>query len=317
MSLYTFDFAAVGSTRLPQDGQGYQEIVVGPKAQTYRKVLLKDGVPLGMFSLGKHADMLAFKRAIDHRVNLTPIAARIFDEDFKFTDWLDLQKVPTPVLAVSKKRNATRTRPMTSQHVSHSKNQYAQATYNEQQFKRQEEGYTTPTTNTNPYLLPIVTVPKPPEINSAKAFLVPVIPDILTGEYQAAHTTRSECIDPLWMETPLSQTQALTIGREPDATLCINHHIVSRRHAMITYANGCYLLRDLGSRNGTFLNDSRLEPYSVHILQPHDKIRIGTAMSYLLQFRTLRTNRESIAITLTKMGNLTQDIAIIHIVYFH
>jgi hypothetical protein len=271
---------------LSQDGQGYQEIVVGPKAQTYRKVLLKDGVPLGMFSLGEHVDMLAFKRAIDHRVNLAPIAARIFDEDFKFTDWLDLQKVPTPVLAVSKTRNATRTRPMRSQHASHSKNQYAQATYNEQQFKRQEEGYMTPTTNTNPYLLPIVTVPKPPEINSVKAFLVPVIPDILTGEDQAAHTTRGECIDPLWMETPLSQTQALTIGREADATLCINHQIVSRRHAMITYANGCYLLRDLGSRNGTFLNNRRLEPYSVHILQPHDKLQIGTAMSYLLQFRT-------------------------------
>ena len=286
MSLYTFDFAAVGSTRLSQDEQGYQEIVVGPKAQTYRKVLLKDGVPLGMFSLGKHVDTLAFKRAIDHRVNLSPIAARIFDEDFKFTDWLDLQKVPTPVLAVSKKRNATRTRPMRSQHISHSKSQYAQATYNEQQFKRQEEGDMMLTTNTNPYLLPIVTVPKPPEINSAKAFLVPVIPDMLTGEYQAAHTSKSECINPLWMETLLSQTQALTIGREPDATLYINHQIVSRRHAMITYSNGCYLLRDLGSRNGTFLNNRRLEPYSVHILQPDDKIRIGTAMSYLLQFRT-------------------------------
>ena len=286
MSLYTFDFTAVGSTRLLQEGQGYQEIVAGPKAQTYRKVLLKNGVPLGIFSLGKQVDMLAFKRAIDHRVNLAPIAARIFDEDFKFTDWLDRQKVPTPVLAVSKTRHATRTRPMRSQRVSHSKNQYAQATYNEQQFKRQEEGNMTPTTNTNPYLLPIVTLPEPPEINSAKAFLVPVIPDNLTGEDQAAPTTRGECIDPLWMETPLSQTQALTIGREPDAILCINHQIVSRRHAMITYTNGCYLLRDLGSRNGTFLNNRRLEPYSVHTLQAHDKIRIGTAMSYSLQYRT-------------------------------
>ncbi len=293
MSLYTFDFAAVGSTRIPQEGQGYQEIVFGPKAQTYRKILLKDGVPLGMFSLGGHVDMLAFKRAIDHRVSLAPVATRIFDEDFKFTDWLDLQKVPTPVLAVSKMRNATITRPMTSQHVSHSKNQYAQAIYNEQQFKRREEEYTQ-TTNTNPYLLPIVTVPKPPEISSAKAFLVPVIPDILTGEYQAAQTTQSECIDPVWMETPLSQTQALTIGREPDATLCINHQIVSRRHAMITYANGCYLLRDLGSRNGTFLNNKRLEPYSVHILQAHDKIRIGTAMSYSLQLRTPEQTRKAL-----------------------
>jgi NADPH-dependent 2,4-dienoyl-CoA reductase/sulfur reductase-like enzyme len=295
MSLYTLDFATVGSTRLSQDRQGYQEIVVGPQAQTYRKVLLKDGVPLGMFSLGEPVDMLAFKRAIDHRVNLTPIATRIFDEDFKFTDWLDLLKVPTPVLAVSKTRNTSRTRPMTSQYVPHSKSQFAQATYNEQQFKRREEGYLTPTTNTNPYSLPIVTMPKPLEINSTKAFLVPIIPDIITGEHQAALTAQREYIDPLWMETPLTQTQALTIGREPDATLCINHQVVSRRHAMITYANGCYLLRDLGSRNGTFLNDRRLEPYSVHILQPHDKIRIGTAMSYLLQFRQADQTGETLS----------------------
>jgi FHA domain len=285
MTLYKSDFAAVGSTTLSQDGQGYQEIVAGPKAASYCKVLLKDGVPLGMFTLGEQVDMLAFKRAIDHRVNLAPIATRIFEDDFKLTDWLDLQKVPTPVLAVSKTRNATRTRPMASQHASFSKSQYTQARYIEQQFKRQEEGNMAATANTNPYLLPIVTMPKPPETNSTKAFLVPVIPDILTGEYQATHATEHECIDPLWTETPLSQTQALTIGREPEATLCINHQIVSRRHAMITFTNGCYLLRDLGSRNGTFLNDRRLDPYRVHILQPHDKIRIGTAMSYVFQFR--------------------------------
>lgn len=285
MTLYKFDFAAVGSTIMSQDGQGYQEIVAGPKAQMYRKVLLKDGVPLGMFALGEHVDMLAFKRAIDHRVNLAPIAARIFEDDFKLMDWLDLQKIPTPVLAVSKTRNATRTRPMASQHASFLKSQYAGATYIEQQFKRQEEGNMAQMTNTNPYLLPIVTVLKPLETHSTKAFLVPMIPDILTGEYQTINATGHEYKDPLWMETPLSQTQALTIGREAEATLCIKHQIVSRRHAMITFTNGCYLLRDLGSRNGTFLNDRRLEPYSVHILQPYDKIRIGTAMSYLLQFR--------------------------------
>ena len=294
MSLYTIDFAAVGSTHMPEDGQGYQEIVVGPRAHTYRKVLLKDGVPLGIFSLGEHSDMLAFKRAIDHRVNLMPIAAHLFANDFKLMDWLDLQKVPTPVLAVSKTRIATGTKPTASQRPPLSKSQFILATFNEQQFKEQGKRHTTPTTNTNPYILPIVTVPRPTEITSARAFLVPVIPDIVTGEYQAAKATGHECIDPLWMETPLSQTTTLTIGREPDATLFINHHIVSRRHAVITYANGCYLLSDLGSRNGTFLNDKRLEPYSVHILHPHDKIRIGTAMSYLLQFRPLDQTGETL-----------------------
>ncbi len=296
MSLYKIDFAAVGSTKMSQDEQGYQEIVVGPKAHAYRKVLLKDGVPMGMFSLGEQTDMLAFKRAIDHRVNLIPIASRLFAEDFKFTDWLDLQKVPTPVLAVSKMRNATRTKPMAFQHAPITKSQFFQAKLNEQQFKEQEERNTTPNVaNMNPYILPIVSAPRPTEINSTKAFLVPVLPATLTGEDQASKATGRECIDPLWMETPLSQTKALTIGREPDATLFINHHIVSRRHAVITYANGCYLLRDLGSRNGTFLNDNRLEPYSVHILHPHDKVRIGTAISYSLQFRPINQTGETLS----------------------
>jgi len=166
MSLYKIDFAAVGSTKMPQDGQGYQEIVVGPKAHAYHKVLLKDGVPTGMFSLGELTDMLAFKRAIDHRVNLIPIAARLIADDFKLTDWLDLQKVPTPVLAVSKTKSATRTKPMAFQRTPISKSHFIQATFNEQQLKEQEEGNTTPTVaNTNPYILPIVTLPRPTEIN--------------------------------------------------------------------------------------------------------------------------------------------------------
>src|SRR6266480_1621892 len=294
MSLYKIDFAAVGSTKMPQDEQGYQEFVVGPKSHAYRKVLLKDGVPMGIFSLGEHTDMLAFKRAIDHRVNLIPIAARLIADDFKLTDWLDLQKVPTPVLAVSKTKSATRAKPTPFQRTPILKSQFIQAKFDEQQFKEQEKQNTTPSANMNPYILPIVTVSDPTEINATKAFLVPVLPATFTGEYQATIARRHECIDPLWMETPLSQTKALTIGREPDATLFIDHHIVSRRHAMITYANGCYLLRDLGSRNGTFLNDNRLDPFSVYILHPHDKIRIGTAMSYSLQFRPIDQTGEAL-----------------------
>ena len=287
MSLYSIEFATVGMTRTLQDKQGYHEIVAGPTTHTYRKVFLSYGVPIGMFSLGERTDMVAFKRAIDHRVNLMPVAERLFDDDFKLMDWLDHQKVPTPILAVSKTRNSPRTRPMDIRHAAFVKSQFAQAMLHEQQFKEQEEEHQTSEPNTNPYMLPVVTAPRPSMDTTTQAVLVPVIPAVLTGEYQAANTTGQECIDPIWMETPLSQTQVLTIGREPDAALYINHHIVSRRHAMITYANGCYLLRDLGSKNGTFLNDLRLEPHRLHILQADDTIRIGTAMSYILQFRSL------------------------------
>ena len=83
MFLYGIDFATVGFTKIPKESQSYQEIVEGPKPYIYCKALLKDGVPVGMFSLGERKDALAFKRAIDHRVNLTPVASRLFANDFK------------------------------------------------------------------------------------------------------------------------------------------------------------------------------------------------------------------------------------------
>ncbi len=295
MCLYGLDFAAVGYTKMPQDGQGYQEIVVGPKAYAYRKVLLKEDVPVGMFSLGEHTDVLAFKRAIDHRVNLIPIATQLFAGSFKLTDWLDRQKVPTPILAVSKVSGATRTNPLTLTRTPIKKNQFIQVRPIKEQYNEQEERNTTATARSiNPYTLPIISVPLHAETNPTKAFLAPVLPSGLIGVDQTGKEMGRECFDPVWMETPLSPTKVLTIGRAPDATLCISHLAVSQRHAEITYANGCYLLRDLGSRNGTFLNDNRLEPYSVLIINPGDQIRIGTVMVYRLEIHAANQTEDAI-----------------------
>jgi pSer/pThr/pTyr-binding forkhead associated (FHA) protein len=55
---------------------------------------------------------------------------------------------------------------------------------------------------------------------------------------------------------------------------------VSRRHARITIENGSVHLEDLGSRNGTRLNDKPVGGASP--LADGDRISIG---SYLLVFR--------------------------------
>ena len=44
------------------------------------------------------------------------------------------------------------------------------------------------------------------------------------------------------------------IGRETDSDIQINERQVSRRHAEIGYTPQSYTIRDLGSKNGTFLN---------------------------------------------------------------
>lgn len=51
---------------------------------------------------------------------------------------------------------------------------------------------------------------------------------------------------------------------------------VSRRHARIKFTDGQYLIEDLGSTNGTFVNRGRrLIPGSPHILSDGDEIIVG------------------------------------------
>lgn len=50
---------------------------------------------------------------------------------------------------------------------------------------------------------------------------------------------------------------------------------VSRKHAMIEYSGKDYLLRDLGSSNGTWLNEVQLIPHRNYVLQSDDRIRLA------------------------------------------
>ena len=59
-------------------------------------------------------------------------------------------------------------------------------------------------------------------------------------------------------EVPIQYTA--TIGRTPENTVCLKFSpTVSRQHAIIRCHNGYeYQLMDLGSRNGTYVNDQRV-----------------------------------------------------------
>ena len=49
------------------------------------------------------------------------------------------------------------------------------------------------------------------------------------------------------------------IGRDESCQIHIDHQLVSRRHAELFFENGAWWLRDLESRNGTYLNGQRIE----------------------------------------------------------
>jgi hypothetical protein len=50
---------------------------------------------------------------------------------------------------------------------------------------------------------------------------------------------------------------------------------ISRRHARAHFLNGHYLLEDLESLNGTYLNGRKLRPYLPEVLHDGDEIKLG------------------------------------------
>ena len=71
----------------------------------------------------------------------------------------------------------------------------------------------------------------------------------------------------------------LTIGRLPESDVVIDDAGASRQHARIRQADGEVVLSDLGSTNGTFVND---EPVRERVLEDGDRVTIGETV---IEFR--------------------------------
>jgi hypothetical protein len=73
--------------------------------------------------------------------------------------------------------------------------------------------------------------------------------------------------------------RGITIGRSEAADLPIVDQFVSHMHARILRRGAYHFVEDLGSTNGTFLNDRRIEKDAA--LKVHDSLRIGqTTLRY-------------------------------------
>jgi NADPH-dependent 2,4-dienoyl-CoA reductase/sulfur reductase-like enzyme/CRP-like cAMP-binding protein/Fe-S-cluster-containing hydrogenase component 2 len=100
--LHGLDFVAIGFTACPPEYAHYfQEVVADPRPRSYRKVLLRNGIPLGALFLGDRRQALAFKRAIDHRISLAPVLNDLFVDNFNLDEWLDSQQIPEAILDLS------------------------------------------------------------------------------------------------------------------------------------------------------------------------------------------------------------------------
>ena len=75
-------------------------------------------------------------------------------------------------------------------------------------------------------------------------------------------------------ELPL-EADVLNMGRAPDNHIVVNDRRVSRRHAILKREGTDYVLEDLGTPNGTFVNDQRIQR---QVLAPGDAIRLGQSV---------------------------------------
>jgi len=73
----------------------------------------------------------------------------------------------------------------------------------------------------------------------------------------------------------LGVSRPISIGRHPACEFPIREEDVSRRHAEVRFQDGGYVLYDLESTNGTYLNNERVA--GMRNLLPGDRIEIGSS----------------------------------------
>lgn len=73
--------------------------------------------------------------------------------------------------------------------------------------------------------------------------------------------------------TTFALSQPLEVGRDQTLGIVLEDVEVSRRHARITPANGAVVVEDLGSRNGSFVNEQPID--GPREIRPGDRVRCG------------------------------------------
>jgi FHA domain-containing protein len=106
--------------------------------------------------------------------------------------------------------------------------------------------------------------PDRPRTDPTAVFVVPAVesPRATLREIRPDGSTQSFVVD----------GRPLTIGRGPDNGLVLQDSRASRHHARIYGRQGALLLADLGSTNGSWVNDRRIQEIA---LGEGDEIRIG------------------------------------------
>jgi predicted component of type VI protein secretion system len=91
--------------------------------------------------------------------------------------------------------------------------------------------------------------------------------------------------------SPVSKKRTFTVrlpillGRCEEAKFRIQHDLVSRRHCEFFERHGQVFVRDLGSTNGTFLNDEQVPASTKTVVPPGGIVRVG-GLSFAVEYQS-------------------------------
>jgi diguanylate cyclase (GGDEF)-like protein len=99
------------------------------------------------------------------------------------------------------------------------------------------------------------------------------------------------------------QATSLMLGRSSKCDIQIDQESISRNHSKIVNTGKSLLIRDLGSTNGTYVND---EPIEEHVLRDGDFIKIGRTIFKFLTGGNIENAYHEEIYRLTTIDGLTQ-----------
>jgi signal transduction histidine kinase/CheY-like chemotaxis protein len=142
-----------------------------------------------------------------------------------------------------------------------------------------------------------------------------VLPMVMAGSVTSSPSALQARLEIRWDET-MGQVVYLnddvtTIGRTLGNRIVLGETTVSRSHAQILREGDCYWVFDLGSANGSYLNDKRLNAHQPYPLADDDVIRIGPfQMQFGRQSAPVTLKPENLSILVAEDNRINQQVVI-------